>query len=70
SISDEPAGDNCVDGGKKIDSGIDTNGDGVLQENEIQSTDYVCNGEAGVDGADGADGLNGKNGSGCSVITF
>ena len=67
SISDEPAGDNCVDGGKKIDSGIDTNGDGILQENEIQSTDFVCNGEAGVDGEDG---LNGKSGSGCSVITF
>lgn len=40
----EPAGPNCPSGGSRIDVGVDTNHDGVLQASEIQSTAYACNG--------------------------
>jgi hypothetical protein len=40
----ENSGVNCVAGGYKIQSGIDGNRDGVLQESEIQATQYICNG--------------------------
>ena len=42
--ANEPAGLNCPTGGKKVTTGIDRNGDGVLQAAEISSTSYVCNG--------------------------
>lgn len=41
--TNEPAGANCENGGIKIDSGIDTNGDGTLDDTEITATAYVCN---------------------------
>jgi hypothetical protein len=43
----EPAGSSCQNGGIKINSGLDLNKNGVLEENEITSTAYICN---GVDG--------------------
>jgi len=43
----EPAGLSCDNGGIKINSGLDLNRNGVLEENEITSTAYVCNGVAG-----------------------
>jgi len=43
----EPAGAGCENGGIKINSGLDLNRNGILEENEITSTAYVCN---GVDG--------------------
>lgn len=46
-VTTEPAGDNCENGGVKINSGVDTNGDGILDTNEITTTAYVCN---GIDG--------------------
>ena len=65
-VTTEPAGDNCENGGIKIDSGIDLNGDGTLETTEINATAYVCN---GVDGNDGlikttneAAGMNCENG--------
>ncbi len=42
--SPEPAGDNCAAGGTRVDSGMDLNDDGTLEEDEIQATTYVCNG--------------------------
>ena len=47
SVTTEPAGTNCENGGIKIDSGVDTNGDGTLDDTEITATAYVCN---GIDG--------------------
>ena len=38
----EPAGVNCANGGNKITSGLDTNGDGTLQPGEVSATSYVC----------------------------
>jgi OmcA/MtrC family decaheme c-type cytochrome len=44
----EPAGVNCPNGGRKIEVGLDANGDGILQDAEVApaSTTYVCNGAA------------------------
>jgi hypothetical protein len=39
----ESPGENCEFGGIKVNTGIDINSDGTLEENEITSTDYVCN---------------------------
>ena len=46
----EPAGTNCANGGVKIQVGIDTNSDGVLQPTEINpaQTQYVCDGGSTV----------------------
>jgi Collagen triple helix repeat (20 copies) len=43
----EPAGANCANGGTKVEVGQDTNGDGVLEDTEITSVAYVCNGAPG-----------------------
>ena len=43
SVTDEPAGTHCVDGGQAIATGIDTNGNGMLEATEVKSTSYVCN---------------------------
>jgi len=40
----ESVGTNCLDGGVRIDSGVDANLDAVLQVSEIAQTSYVCNG--------------------------
>jgi hypothetical protein len=55
-VQSEPAGTNCANGGQRIDSGIDANGNGVLDAEE-QSTAYVCDGADGSDGSDGATAL-------------
>jgi len=43
--SDEPAGANCPFGGVKIETGLDTNDDGVLGASEVNAaaTSFVCN---------------------------
>ncbi|MCX2718907.1 DUF7151 family protein [Lentiprolixibacter aurantiacus] len=51
-------GQACTNGGFEIFFGLDTNENGQLDENEIQGSTIVCNGEDGQDGADGADGIN------------
>lgn len=53
-LNDEPAGPRCVAGGQRIDIGRDdgsggnTANDGVIEGDEIEQTQYVCNGAAGV----------------------
>lgn len=42
------AGGDCPNGGARIDTGIDTNGDNVLDDEEVTDSVYVCN---GLDGA-------------------
>ncbi|MDE0708040.1 MAG: hypothetical protein OSB33_03720, partial [Candidatus Poseidoniales archaeon] len=56
----EPAGSNCADGGLKIEVGVDGNGNGALDSNEVSYTEYVCNGADGQNGQNGADGANGS----------
>ena len=46
----ESSGNNCTNGGIKIDSGIDNNNNGILDDSEIQSTRFICNGiDGGID---------------------
>jgi GH35 family endo-1,4-beta-xylanase len=44
-VTPEPPGPNCAQGGTRIDVGLDTNEDGILESNEITATSYVCNGQ-------------------------
>ncbi|MEN9785911.1 MAG: hypothetical protein RLZZ299_1175 [Pseudomonadota bacterium] len=59
----EPAGANCAEGGVRLDVGMDRDGDGMLDADEVTSTSYVCNGADGQDGAPGADGAPGRDGA-------
>jgi hypothetical protein len=43
----EPVGMNCVAGGSAVHIGHDSNGDGLLEDVEIESTSFVCDGTAG-----------------------
>jgi hypothetical protein len=49
----EPAGANCVAGGTLVQSGVDDNGDGILDGAEVDTEDYVCDGQDGSAGTDG-----------------
>jgi hypothetical protein len=61
-VTAESNGANCAAGGRKIQSGLDTNSNSVLDGGEVQSTSYVCNGLQGAVGATGAAGANGVSG--------
>lgn len=41
-LADEPAGSNCSAGGVQVNTGPDSNGNGVLDAAEIETTKYVC----------------------------
>ena len=41
----EPSGANCTAGGNKIETGIDTNGNNILEAAEVTGTAYACNGD-------------------------
>ena len=43
-MTDEPAGSNCTSAGLKLSSGLDRNGDRVLQTSEVNNTSYACGG--------------------------
>lgn len=58
---EEPAGENCINGGFKIIAGIDSSDNGILESNEIDQIKYICNGNSGTDGNDGLDGEDGAN---------
>ena len=45
-IEPEPAGENCSSGGFRIETGIDINGNGVLDPGEVQSAEYICHGNS------------------------
>ena len=55
-------GVNCANGGVMLQFGSDTNGNGILDVTEINSTNYVCNGSAGATGPAGAAGAVGATG--------
>ena len=46
----QPGDANCPAGGIRIDSGLDANSDGVLSADEIDASNFVCNGGDGMDG--------------------
>jgi len=43
-IAPELAGANCVYGGSKVSTGLDSNANSVLDVGEVSATSYVCNG--------------------------
>jgi alpha-tubulin suppressor-like RCC1 family protein len=43
-VKAEPHSANCLNGGQRVDLGVDTSGDGTLQAGEISQTTYVCDG--------------------------
>lgn len=49
-IISEPQGINCENGGFKIISGVDQNNNNILDLDEIQTTEFICNGENGSNG--------------------
>jgi len=57
-IQDEAPGENCVAGGYMIIAGIDDNGNGTLDADEVDTSILICNGETGNDGTDGNDGCS------------
>ena len=53
-----PPGDaDCPNGGILVETGIDENGNGVLDDNEVDATEKVCNGTQGPAGSDGLNAL-------------
>jgi len=59
----------CPNGGVRIKTGIDDNGNGMLEDDEVDAEQVVCNGSDGEDGDDvagGSDNSDGTN-SKCSV---
>ena len=59
-----PVGDEvCPYGGIQVDSGIDENGNGKLDSDEVDQTEAVCNGAPGADGDQGTAGNAGTNGT-------
>ncbi|QIZ77653.1 DUF7151 family protein [Ferrimonas lipolytica] len=52
-VSQESTGENCTNGGQRVEVGLDSNSDAVLSDDEVLSVLYVCNGEQGFTGQDG-----------------
>ena len=48
-IEDEAPGDNCVNGGNLVTSGVDTNNNNTLDPDEVTRSEYVCDGTNGLD---------------------
>src|SRR5689334_24925260 len=47
-VDHEDAGVNCATGGVAIHTGLDRDGDTFLDEDEVTSTQFVCNGATDV----------------------
>ena len=62
-LSPELAGFNCASGGVRIQTGLDSNANGVLDPSEVTQTQYVCNGSP-VSGAGGAPSTDGSTSTG------
>ena len=61
-VIDEPAGLNCVNGGKLVHVGRDADRDGLLSATEVESGNFVCNGAQGIQGPQGDTGSKGDKG--------
>ncbi len=54
--------DDCTNGGVIIEYGIDENGNGTLEDTEVDGQHIVCHGRDGVNGENGEDGDDGEGG--------
>ncbi|HML94771.1 MAG TPA: pentapeptide repeat-containing protein [Thermodesulfobacteriota bacterium] len=66
--TDEPPGENCEFGGTKIETGLDLNENGVLDEDEITDTTYACNDEEAGGGSGGSNCALAPSGSGAGSL--
>ncbi|GEM_PF-1169816 len=57
-----PEDPDCPNGGILVETGIDENRNGLLDDEEVDETSKVCHGLDGRDGADGQDGRDGADG--------
>ncbi|HET9958846.1 MAG TPA: hypothetical protein VFQ61_30340, partial [Polyangiaceae bacterium] len=55
----ELPGENCPAGGQSIQSGLDSNSNGMLDAGEVTRTDFVCYGSSALDGSNGVNALLG-----------
>lgn len=60
----EPSGENCAQAGVVVETGIDLNRNGQLEDEEVDTslTRYVCNGAQGLMGPEGPQGAMGPQG--------
>jgi len=58
----ESPGVNCADGGFRFQSGVDDDGDSLLDPGEVDFTGYACNGADGSSGPQGPAGEDGEPG--------
>jgi ELWxxDGT repeat protein len=63
------ASTNCTEGGYEIKIGFDIDGNGALNETEVEVTLDICNGEAGMNGSDGSNGQDGADGDSIAFLT-
>ncbi|SEK78699.1 Uncharacterized protein SAMN05216359_10377 [Roseateles sp. YR242] len=61
-VRTEASGAHCAQGGSAVLAGMDTNGNGVLEDSEVSSTSYVCTGSNGATGPTGSTGASGSAG--------
>ncbi|QSQ16978.1 collagen-like protein [Myxococcus landrumensis] len=59
----EAVGANCALGGVKLEAGVDDDSDGALDDNEVETTSYVCTGPQGAQGGQGLQGPQGVQGA-------
>lgn len=59
----EPGGENCPNGGVKLSHGTDDDFDDVLDDDEVQGVEYICNGATGATGSAGQYGEDGEDGA-------
>ncbi len=57
--SDLAPDDTCPNGGILVQTGLDLNGNGVLDDDEVRGEEPVCHGRDGRDGRNGSDGADG-----------
>ena len=58
----EATAEQCPNGGVVLNLGVDTNGNGILDDDEVTGNEVVCNGQDGAAGPPGADGAQGPQG--------
>jgi hypothetical protein len=69
-VSTLPAGDtHCPAGGSKLTVGVDTNGNGKLDDTEVTGFSFVCNGAPGATGPQGVTGATGAAGPNSLIRT-
>lgn len=62
-VTPEAPGPRCANGGARVATGLDVDGDGALEPSEEGAFTFVCDGVDGQNGTNGTNGTNGSNGT-------